>query len=177
MGRKLALAGLALAMALGTVGAGDALAQSAANCSLEPVSGTTRQTLHCGQGITITTEPGARFKLLDRNGDGRIDAASLDGKAMLLDVDSAHVAGGFQVVTPQAIAAVRGTRWAVDVEKGKTSVLVLRGRVAVRRADQRRSVLLGVGQGVDVQAGTSTPLVVKRWPDQRARALMARLGQ
>ncbi|KAA0697462.1 hypothetical protein DTW90_18755 [Neorhizobium sp. P12A] len=177
MDGKNGLVRIAFAVALCAFGAQDALAQSAASCSLQPVNATTRLTLHCGRGISITAESGARFQFLDRNGDGQIDAASLDGKAIVLDVDSARVKGGFQVVTPQAIAAVRGTRWAVDVQSDKTAVLVLRGRVSVRRSDQRNGVVLGVGQGVDVQSGTSTPLTVKRWPTARVNALMARLGQ
>jgi ferric-dicitrate binding protein FerR (iron transport regulator) len=177
MSRNIGLVHIALALAASAIAGTDAVAQSASSCSLQPVVGTARQTLHCGDGISITTERGARFQLLDRNGDGQVDGASLSGKAMLLDIDSARVKSGFQVITPQAIAAVRGTRWAVDVQSGKTSVLVLRGRVAVRRDDQRRGVVLGVGQGVDVQAGTSTPLAVKRWPAPRVNALIARLGR
>lgn len=157
-------------------GADAALAQSAGDCSLQPISGLQRQVLHCGDGVSITTERGAHFRLTDRNKDGKIDSAALDGKAMLLDVDSRRVKGGFEVVTPQAIAAVRGTRWAVDVGDGKTSVLVLRGRVAVRRVSAGGSVLLSKGQGVDVDGG-STPLVVKRWPPARVAALLSRLGQ
>ena len=83
---------------------------------------------------------------------------------------------GFQVITPQAIAAVRGTKWAVDVATGKTSVFVVRGRVAVRRPSAGRGVTLGPGEGVDVDTGTG-PLTVKRWPPERAAALLARLGQ
>jgi hypothetical protein len=81
----------------------------------------------------------------------------------------------FEVVTPQAIAAVRGTKWAVDAEGGKTSVFVVDGRVNVARAGGRGRVDLGPGDGVDVEA--SGELVVKRWPPARVAALMARLGQ
>lgn len=151
-------------------------AQQPAGCSLQPVSGKTLQTLHCGRGVTVTAEYGASFQLLDRNGDGRIDGAKLDSKAILLDVDGARVKGGFQVVTPQAIAAVRGTRWAVDNGGDKTSVLVLRGRVSVRRPAGGAAVTLGPGQGVDVVAGAA-PLEVKRWGAPRVAALLARLGQ
>ena len=78
-------------------------------------------------------------------------------------------------MTPQAIAAVRGTKWAVDAEGGKTSVFVVDGRVNVARARGRGRVDLGPGEGVDVEA--SGELVVKRWPPARVAALMARLGQ
>ena len=78
-------------------------------------------------------------------------------------------------LTPQAIAAVRGTRWAVDAEGGKTSVFVVNGRVNVARAGGRGRVDLGPGEGVDVEP--SGQLIVKRWPAPRVAALMARLGQ
>jgi hypothetical protein len=81
----------------------------------------------------------------------------------------------FQVTTPQAIAAVRGTKWAVDAAGGKTSVFVVNGRVAIGRRTGSHSVTLGAGEGVDVEA--MGPLTVKRWPAARVSALMARLGQ
>jgi ferric-dicitrate binding protein FerR (iron transport regulator) len=177
MGRTTGCLGVTLAAFLCIVGSHGALAQSATGCSLQQVGGTSRQILHCGDGIAITAEAGARYQLIDRNRDGGVDKVSLGSKAILLDVDSAKVGGDFQVVTPQAIAAVRGTRWAVDVQGGKTSVLVLRGRVSVTRTNRSAGgVLLGQGQGVDVDGGTS-PLVVKTWPNARVAALMARLGQ
>jgi hypothetical protein len=37
-------------------------------------------------------------------------------------------------------------------------------------------VFLGPGDGVDVDPGTE-PLVIKRWPQPRVDALLARLGQ
>ncbi len=82
----------------------------------------------------------------------------------------------FQVTTPQAIAAVRGTKWAVDVQDTRTSVLVLAGQVAVRRPTGAGQVLLGPGDGVDVDPGNDA-LVVKHWPQPRVTALLARLGQ
>lgn len=167
---------LMLTVSLCTVGPEAARAQAAAGCTLQPVSGMSLQTLRCERGVTVTAERGARFQLIDRNGDGRVDGAKLESKAILLDVDSARVKGGFQVATPQAIAAVRGTRWAVDTGGGKTSVLVLRGRVSVRRPASPAAVTLGPGEGVDVESG-SAPLVVKVWGAPRVAALMARLGQ
>jgi ferric-dicitrate binding protein FerR (iron transport regulator) len=95
---------------------------------------------------------------------------------LLLDVPKQRGKDRFKVTTPQAIAAVRGTKWAVDVQETRTSVLVLRGQVAVQRPTGAGQVTLGPGQGVDVDPGT-TPLVVKRWPEARVAALLARLGQ
>jgi len=134
------------------------------------------QTLQCEGGVTIVAENGAQYTLGDANHDGRIDSVELSSKALLLDVQRKSSGRKFQVNTPQAIAAVRGTRWAVDVAEGKTSVFVVHGRVNVgRRSGADRQVVLGPGEGVDVEA--SAPLVVKRWAPARVSALMARLGQ
>ncbi|MDQ0558347.1 ferric-dicitrate binding protein FerR (iron transport regulator) [Rhizobium mesoamericanum] len=143
---------------------------------MEPVTGTSRQIMRCADGVTITAEGGARFNLVDRNHDGRPDAISLLNKAVLVDVDRARRPESFEVITPQAIAAVRGTRWAVDVKNGTTSVFVVRGRVAVGRPSAAARVVLNVGEGVDVTQGRA-PLTVRRWPPARAAALLARLGQ
>jgi hypothetical protein len=134
------------------------------------------QTLRCEGGVTIVAENGARFTLQDRDGNGRVDSVELSSKALLLDVPKKQGGNRFQVITPQAIAAVRGTKWAVDAAEGKTSVFVVNGRVAVGRRTGSHSVTLGAGDGVDVEA-TRGPLTVKRWPKARVAALMARLGQ
>lgn len=164
---------LTAALVIGLVPFEPAFAQSG-GCALTRQAGG-RQLLRCPGGVTVTAEAGAAFRLTDRNGDGSPDSVSLRSKAILVDVDNDQHQGGFQVVTPQAIAAVRGTQWAVDVASGTTSVLVTRGRVAVRRP-AGASVTLAPGEGVDVQSGTE-PLVVRRWPAARASALLARLGQ
>jgi hypothetical protein len=161
------------ALAVSLLWLGVALAQSG-GCSTDR-SGA-QDVLHCTDGLTIIVEKGARYSLADRDGDGQLDAARLQGKALLLDLPRQAKPTRFEVITPQAIAAVRGTKWAVDVQGGKTSVFVVRGQVDVRRSTEGTAVALGPGQGVDVQAG-SAALVVKRWPAARVAALMARLGQ
>jgi len=133
------------------------------------------QTLHCEGGVTIIVENGARYTLQDRGGKGRVDAVELTGGAVLVEVPNKPGGNRFQVITPQAIAAVRGTRWAVDAAESKTSVFVVNGRVAVGRRTGGQGVTLGAGEGVDVQ--DTGPLTVKHWPSPRVSALMARLGQ
>jgi ferric-dicitrate binding protein FerR (iron transport regulator) len=133
------------------------------------------QTFQCQGGITIVAENGARYSLKDRNHDGRIDSVELSSKALLLDVPKQPRVKTFEVTTPQAIAAVRGTKWAVDAAEDKTSVFVARGRVAVGRNGGGPRVVLGPGEGVDVEP--TGPLIVKRWAPARVAALMARLGQ
>ncbi|MCB8822536.1 FecR family protein [Microvirga rosea] len=135
-----------------------------------------RQVLHCRDGLSITTEEGADFTVTDDNRDGRPDGAVLRRGAVLVDAPSPSVRRGFQILTPQAVAAVRGTQWAVDVDANKTAVFVVSGRVSVRRVQGARSVNLNPGEGVDVDTGTA-PLTVRRWPAARAAALLARLGR
>jgi ferric-dicitrate binding protein FerR (iron transport regulator) len=147
-----------------------------AGCVLEAVGGTSRQVLRCQAGLTIEIEGGARYTLVDRDRDGNADAVTLRRKALLLDAPGRQAGPGFAVVTPQAIAAVRGTKWVVDVQAGRTSVFVVSGRVAVQRPTSSASVLLGPGEGVDVERGTA-PLTVRRWPAARVSALLARFGQ
>ena len=133
------------------------------------------QTLRCEGGVTIVAENGARFTLQDRDGNGRVDSVELSSKALLLEVPKKQSGSPFRVITPQAIAAVRGTKWAVDAAESKTSVFVVNGRVAVGRRTGSHTVTLGRGEGVDVEA--AGPLTIKRWPAARVAALMARLGQ
>ena len=132
--------------------------------------------VRCPDGLTIVVEKGARYSIADRNGDGHVDAARLGRKALLLDLPKRENPTRFEVITPQAITAVRGTQWAVDVQRGKTSVFVVRGRAEVRRPATSAGVSLGPGQGVDVEAGGGA-LVVKNWPGKRVAALMARFGR
>jgi ferric-dicitrate binding protein FerR (iron transport regulator) len=154
-----------------------ALAQSSnTGCTLDRAAWSFRQILRCQDGLTIVAETGAQFTLADRDGDGNADSATLRLKALLIEGPAGKAKIRFQVITPQAIAAVRGTKWAVDVEQSKSSVFVVTGRVAVRRPNSKAGVILGPGEGVDVEEG-SGPLTVRRWPAERVSALMARLGQ
>jgi F0F1-type ATP synthase membrane subunit c/vacuolar-type H+-ATPase subunit K len=156
-------------------GIGDGLAQQAGmGCRAEQPPGKP-QTLRCGGGLTIIAENGADFTLLDRDHDGRINGIDLRSKAVFIDAPKKKSGRQFEVTTPQAIAAVRGTNWAVDAAGSKTSVFVDSGRVSVRRPDVDGRVVLGPGEGVDVEG--MEPLNVKRWPTARVAALMARLGR
>jgi hypothetical protein len=146
-----------------------------ANMGCSSENSITAQTLHCAGGATIIAGNGARYTLQDRGGKGRVDAVELSSGAVLVEVPKKPGGNKFQVITPQAIAAVRGTKWAVDATEGKTSVFVVNGRVAVGRRRGSHTVTLGAGDGVDVEE--AGPLTVKRWPSARVAALMARLGQ
>lgn len=154
---------------------GDAAAQPARpGCTSAPTAQGT-QTLQCEKAITIVAENGAKFELRDRNRDGQVDSIELSNKALMIEVPKKSGRKRFEVRTPQAIAAVRGTKWTVDAEGGKTSVFVVEGRVSVARRTGPGRVVLRPGDGVDVEAAGE--LIVKRWPPARVQALMARLGR
>jgi len=160
----------------GGLGVGPASAQPATMGCSSAQPPNAAQVLRCRGGVTIVAESGAIYTLQSRSGNGNVDSVDLQSKALLVDAPKQRGKDRFEVTTPQAIAAVRGTKWAVDSQETRTSVLVLRGQVAVRRRAGDGRVLLGPGQGVDVDPGNS-PLVVKRWPQPRVDALLARLGQ
>jgi ferric-dicitrate binding protein FerR (iron transport regulator) len=164
----------ALAWSLLLIGSASAQPAANAGCTTSPSTAGT-QTWRCDNGITIVAESGARFELKDANRDGHIDSVELSSKALLVEVPKKPGGNPFKVLTPQAIAAVRGTKWAVDVGEAKTSVFVANGRVGVTRRARGRGVVLGHGEGVDVEA--TGPLTVKTWGQPRVDALMARLGQ
>jgi hypothetical protein len=164
------------AIACASIGMTVAAAQPApAGCSSsKPLNAP--QILHCPGDLTIVAENGAKFTLQSLDKKGGVNSVDLQSKALLIDAPRQRGKRRFRVTTPQAIAAVRGTKWAVDAQETRTSVLVLRGRVAVRRPRGAGLVVLGPGDGVDVEPGTA-PLVIKRWPQPRVDALLARLGQ
>jgi len=165
----------AIVMACAVWGSAASPQSAGMGCVVEAGAAASRHVVVCPAGIRMTAEAGARYSLADRDRDGSADGVLLRRRALLLEVPAAG-AGGFVVVTPQAIAAVRGTRWAVDAARGSTSVFVIEGRVAVESPTAAARVFLGPGEGVDVERGTA-PLVVKRWPAPRVAALLARLGE
>lgn len=155
--------------------AGTAAAQpSPRGCTAVPRPNPPGQTLVCADGLTVATEAGSDVRLVDRDRDGRPEKAELVDRGLLVE-SPAGTPRPFQILTPHAIASVRGTVWAVDVSAERTSVFVQRGAVSVRR-QRGRGVVLRAGEGVDVNA-TGGALEVKRWSPERASALLARFGR
>ena len=132
--------------------------------------------LRCGDTLTIRNAPGTRYRLTGQHGPQAPTGVRLDSGALLIEFTPSDRQKNFQILTPHAIAAVRGTRWAVDVEHGNTATLVLSGAVAVTSPRAPRGALLNPGEGADVTAGTRD-IVVKRWGQKRVDALLARFGQ
>lgn len=144
-----------------------AQAQVLPGCTTTRVTNPPRQVLDCGNGLLIESEAAAA--LTAQTPQSGLD---LEGRAILIEVSPRE---SFQVLTPHAIATVRGTQFAVDVDAGVTSVFVVEGSVEVSRRDGPATVLLGPGEGVDVRPGE--PLVVREWPQPRVNVLLARFGR
>jgi hypothetical protein len=162
-------AALVVAVAFST--AVPASAQS--GCTVTSLTDPPREVLRCRGGLTVEAERATRYRLIDGR-PGEPTAAEVTARAILIDLRPGR-RSGFQVLTPHAIASVRGTIYAVDVSAGQTSVFVAQGRVAVRDRGEAGPVLLGAGQGVDVVPGR--PLEVKTWGRERAANLLARFGR
>ena len=131
--------------------------------------------LRCGGHLTIRTEIGSRYQLIGPP-TAQPNGVKLESGALLIEYKPTERRRIFQILTPHAIAAVRGTTWAVDVASGTTATLVLQGVVEVKRPGTPKGALLRAGEGADISA-ESGPIVVKRWPQPRVDALLARLGR
>lgn len=165
------------ASALALLAAGNAAAQ--ARCTEETRFDPPLRVLRCTDGLVLETEQGSGLRPIDRDGDGHLEAAEIGGRGVLVTLPPGPRVrrDGFQILTPHAIAAVRGTVYAVDVTTARSSVFVQQGRVAVaRRRNPEAAVTLGPGEGVDVDADQG-PLEVRRWPQERVRALLERFGR
>jgi ferric-dicitrate binding protein FerR (iron transport regulator) len=132
--------------------------------------------LRCGDRLVIRTAHDTSYHPVDQNGTEQPNVVELDGGALMVEFHPSRRHPSFQIRTPYAIAAVRGTRWVVDVGSDKASTFVIAGRVAVSRPSGEQTVLLRAGDGADVSPD-SAPIVVKRWAAARGRALLARFGQ
>jgi hypothetical protein len=140
--------------------------------------------MRCGTTLTIWPAADTVYHPVG-GGPGRPPTAvKLDSGALLVDFHPTKARRNFQILTPQAIASVRGTKWAIEVAHEQTSTLVLRGAVEVARANAGKGVVLESGQGVDVASEGSTrgvdepptPLEVKHWAPERVKAMLALFG-
>lgn len=155
-----------------SVAANSAIAQSN-QCELTPDEHNPQEkVLHCGAILLVRTAPGTSYR-----STGPSDSLELYDGALLIEFHPSGNHKTFQILTPHAIVAVRGTRWAVEVTSQRTSTLVVVGKVAVTRPSPPSSVVLGPGEGADVDKDSIAPLVVKRWPEARVRALLSRFGE
>ncbi|EAS49145.1 conserved hypothetical protein [Aurantimonas manganoxydans SI85-9A1] len=149
-----------------------AVAQQDRACTSVTLDDPPRTMIRCPGGLLIEAEATARLQILAPSSGGPPHAVRLDTKAVLIDLKTARP---FQIMTPHAIASVRGTVYAVDVGPGTTAVFVAEGQVQVGRRRGPGAVLLGPGEGVDVSPGA--PLAVRRWPQERVSRLLSRFGR
>jgi hypothetical protein len=132
-----------------------------------------RVVILCTGGLRISVGPDAVI-LLDRvigRPAARPGLRLLEGAAGFLL--PAPRRDGFSVRTPSAVAAVRSTEWAMQVEAGATAAFVHEGGVAIGTA--ARTVLLESGEGVDVSS-QGFPGPVRDWGAARVEALARRIG-
>jgi hypothetical protein len=164
--------------------AASAVAQSGA-CVLSPDRRNPNlRILRCGSELTITPAPGTVYQPAAAGDDGLPASVQLDSGALLIEFNSKR-RHELQILTPQAVASVRGTKWAMEVKPGQTSTLVLEGEVTVARKNDPEKVVVGPGQGVDISGlgtprslyGQPEPIAVKQWAPGRVKELLARFAQ
>jgi hypothetical protein len=157
--------------------AGPLPARAAGACALVPNGRLpSKMILQCGQSLTVRPTPGTTYQPLYKKGAPLPIAIRLTDGALLIEYHPAKPNEKFQILTPLAIAAVRGTKWAMDVTKAQTSTLVVTGAVAVTNRRLNQFVVLTEGQGVDITP-TDTSVVARTWGDERVRALLSRFGE
>ena len=159
--------------------AGSGPVRAAGACALIPNDKMpSEKILQCGgaEALTVRGAQGTRYRMLYTKGDPVPAAIRLDDGALLIEFQRSLWRQDFQILTPLAIAAVRGTKWAVEVTRARTSVLVLSDTVGVTHRRLNQYVILTEGEGVDITP-TDTSTVQKRWAEARVRALLARFGE
>ena len=170
--------GLGLALAgVGALLLGASHAQAAGPCALTPDEhNPSLAVLRCaGDALVVREAEGTRYVAVPPQG-APPRAIELQSGAVLVQFHATARVKDFEILTPIAIAAVRGTQWAVELAPDKMSTFVISGRVLVRRPHAGRAVALLAGDGVDV-APDGAELIVKHWAQPRVQALLARFGQ
>ncbi|MBV8106235.1 MAG: FecR domain-containing protein [Hyphomicrobiales bacterium] len=176
-GRKLFAALLVATGLIGSPFAGSQVAWAVERCTLSPYEhDASLKVLRCGESLVVRSSRDAKYEPLAPAGGETPTAIELDDGALLIEFHPSAQQREFQILTPLAIAAVRGTKWAVEVTAARTSTLVFDGAVSVANRRLRQSVVLTKGQGVDVTP-SDTSVVRKQWGDARIQALLSRLGE
>lgn len=162
---------------IGSVLAGSRFAFAGGACALVPNEhDPSLKVLQCGQELTVRPAAGAQYRVLYKKSQQVPAAIQLNDGALLIEFHPNSQQDKFQILIPLAIAAVRGTKWAMDVTPARTSALVLEGAVAVTNRRLNEYVLLTEGQGVDISPG-DTSMTQKQWGQARVRALLSRFGE
>ena len=131
-----------------------------------------RTVYDCQNGLVFEAEAAAALSKQAPSGAAPTSITLSEGGLLL---GAPEPSRPLQILTPHAVASVRGTTFVVDVDPDGTGVFTVEGAVTVARPDGREEVVLGAGEGVDVAPGD--PLVVRRWPEERVIPLLARFGR
>jgi len=148
-------------------------AQTLSGCTRTELQNPARSVYQCAGGVTLEAEAATALGIVEREADDRPTDVEVTSDGLYIEV--APGSGPFQIKTPHAIAAVRGTVYVVDVTSTMTAVFVREGEVSVSRADGSDTVLLTPGLGVDVSPGEA--LETRQWPQTRVDALLDRFGR
>ncbi|MEJ8474241.1 FecR family protein [Roseibium sp. H3510] len=148
-------------------------AQQVNHCPKSELGDPPRVVYQCAGGLVLEAEAAAALGIVSNGASGRPNTVELTKDGVLVEVEPGS--GPFQILTPHAIAAVRGTVYAVDVTDNSTSVFVMRGEVVVSHSDGSEGVSLSPGFGVEVFEGE--PLIITRWPSVKVERLLARFGR
>ncbi len=178
-GRRIFAAIVVVATALiGSTLPGSKFALAASGpCALVPSErDPSEKVLQCGQELTVRPAHGTSFRPIYKTGQQLPAAIRLDNGALLIEFHPDRQPVEFQILTPLAIAAVRGTKWAIEVSAKRTSTVVLEGAVAVTNRRLNQYVVLTEGRGVDISEG-DTSVTQKQWGEARVRALLSRFGE
>jgi hypothetical protein len=132
--------------------------------------------LRCGDALEVRSAHQTDYQPVDQAASAPPNAIQLDSGALMIAFHPSKGRKHFQILTPNAIAAVRGTKLVVEVAPARTSTFVVAGKVAVSRPNEQQTVVLRPGEGADV-APDGAPIVVKRWAKPRVQALLARFGE
>jgi hypothetical protein len=176
-GRKIFAAIVVATALIGPPLAGSIALAASGACALVPDEhDPSEKILQCGQQLTVHPAQGTSYRPLYKKGQQLPAAVQLNGGALLIEFHPDRQPIEFQILTPLAIAAVRGTKWAMEVSPKRTSTLVLEGAVAVTSRRLNQYVVLTEGRGVDISEG-DTSLTQKQWGEARVRALLSRFGE
>ena len=121
--------------------------------------------LATGEGSKITLNENATLELslMDMSADGarRTDIKILSGSIMANVKKLVHAKSKFELETPTAVAAIRGTKVGLGVTREKTEVRVYEGKVFVTPKGSRRGAELQANQMAAVVKGQRKVIVTK----------------
>jgi len=132
-----------------------------------------RVTMTCSAGLEVVVGPETEIDLLGLlEGETRpFGLRLIDGIAGFLF--SSEDGNGVQVRTPSAVAAVRSTEWAMQVENRASAIFTREGTVFVVVDDA--DAKLGPGEGIDVSSSGEIGSVAD-WARTRIETFDALLG-